>query len=112
MLLSHPHANNLVTACPARKSPYFNMLEIDTNGYACLVKKPVDSIHRRQDSPSCYDMNASIYIWKRDTLFDCKSVITDKTLLYVMPEERSVDIDTLLDWKFVKLLMKERSDFK
>ncbi|EKD71480.1 MAG: hypothetical protein ACD_46C00181G0045 [uncultured bacterium] len=110
MLIEHPDADNLVTACPARKSPYFNMLEVDSNGFACLVKKSEKLIHRRQDTPSCYDMNASIYIWKRKTLFDSKSVITDRTLLYVMPEERSIDIDTMLDWTFVKLLAKSRKD--
>lgn len=110
MLVEHPEANNLITACPARKSPYFNMLEIDSNGFACLVKKAEVLIHRRQDTPSCYDMNASIYIWKRDALLDSKSAISDRTLLYIMPEERSIDIDTMLDWSFVKLLARNRKD--
>ena len=109
-LIEHPTADNLVTACPARKSPYFNMLEMDSNGFAGLVKKPANLIHRRQDTPACYDMNASIYIWKRETLFQSKSVITDRTLLYIMPEERSIDIDTMLDWNVVKLLAKNRKD--
>lgn len=110
MLIENPNANNLVTGCPARKSPYFNMLERDSNGFACLVKKPEVVFHRRQDTPSCYDMNASIYIWKRNTLLDSQSAITDRTLLYIMPEERSIDIDTMLDWKLVKLLARERKD--
>jgi CMP-N,N'-diacetyllegionaminic acid synthase len=31
----------------------------------------------------------------------------DKTGLYVMPEERSIDIDTELDYKFVGFLMSQ-----
>lgn len=108
MLAEHPTAENLVTACAARKSPYFNMLELGSNGFANLVKKNDTVIYRRQDTPKCYDMNASIYIWKRDALFNNKSAISDRTLLYVMPEECSIDIDTMLDFKFVKLMMKER----
>lgn len=112
MLTEHPSAQNLVTACPARKSPYFNMLEVNANGFVNVVKKPEGDIFRRQDTPACYDMNASIYIWKRDSLFNSKSAITDSTLLYIMPEERSIDIDTLLEWNFVKFLAKNRKDLE
>ncbi|OGT46211.1 MAG: flagellar modification protein B, partial [Gammaproteobacteria bacterium RIFCSPHIGHO2_12_FULL_38_11] len=69
MLLAHKTADNLVTACVARKSPYFNMLEVNANGFVTLAKQHDNMIHRRQDAPICYDMNASIYIWKRDALF-------------------------------------------
>ena len=36
-----------------------------------------------------------------------KSLFLSKTGLYVMPEERSIDIDSELDYKFVAFLMKE-----
>ena len=110
MFIDHKEAINLVTASSARRSPYFNMLEVSCDGYAKLVKTPEEKVTRRQDSPACYDMNASIYIWKRDALFNSQSVFTDRTLLYVMPEDRSIDIDSLLDWKFVSLLAKNRKD--
>ncbi len=110
MLLAHPTADNLVTACPARKSPYFNMLEVGENGFVGLVKRQEHLISRRQDTPACYDMNASIYVWKRAALLDSKSAIAERTLLYVMPEERSIDIDTMLDWDLVKFLSKSRKD--
>ena len=109
--LENKDATNLVTAAPARRSPYFNMLEVGKDGYTRLVKNSEHGITRRQDTPNCYDMNASIYIWKRDTLLNATSTITDRTMLFVMPEERSIDIDSVLDWKFVNLLAKERMDF-
>lgn len=105
-------AMNLITGCPARKSPYFNMIELDQDGFAGLSKKPDKPIMRRQDTPVCYDMNASIYIWKREALFQHLTVVSDRTLLYVMPEERSIDIDTPLDLLYVKLLAKNRDDLK
>jgi CMP-N,N'-diacetyllegionaminic acid synthase len=110
MFVNDNDASNLVTAMPARRSPYFNMLEVNAKGYTQLVKTPHSEIHRRQDAPSCYDMNASIYIWKRETLFNSETTIREKTLLYVMPEERSIDIDSMLDWEFVKLLARSRKD--
>ena len=59
-------------------------------------------------APKSYDMNASIYIWKRDIILNENSIFLEKTGLYVMPEERSIDIDNELDFKFVEFLMKEK----
>ena len=70
-----------------------------------LSKKPPKPILRRQDSPKCYDMNASIYIWKREALLENDSVFTPNTGLFIMPEERSIDIDTPLDFAFVDFML-------
>ena len=99
--------DNLITAMPGRRSPYFNLVEVNTNGKVNLSKKLDSSILRRQDAPKSYDMNASIYIWKRDVILNESSIFLENTGLYVMPEERSIDIDTELDYKFVEFLMKE-----
>jgi CMP-N,N'-diacetyllegionaminic acid synthase len=99
--------DNLITAMPSRRSPYFNMVEEAKNGKVYLSKVLDDAIVRRQDAPKSYDMNASIYIWKRKTILNEKSIFLENTGLYIMPEERSIDIDTELDYKFVEFLMKE-----
>lgn len=112
LFLENKNATNLITACPSRKSPYFNLVEADDNGFVKLSKTPEKPIIRRQDTPACYDMNASIYVWKRNALFHNSSVVSDRTLLYVMPEERSVDIDTPIDLELVRLLAKSRKDLQ
>lgn len=101
-------ATNLITAAPARRSPYFNLVEETVDGYVALSKPLPNAIVRRQDAPKSYDMNASIYVWKRTAFFEGTSVFTDKTLLYVMPEERSQDIDSELDFEIVQLLAEKR----
>lgn len=101
--------DNLITAMPSRRSPYFNMVEVSVDGKVTLSKKLDDSIVRRQDAPKSYDMNASIYIWKREVLLGQNSLFLEKTGLYVMPEERSIDIDTELDFEFVEFLMRKRN---
>lgn len=100
--------DNLITAMPSRRSPYFNLVEQDKDGKVYLSKKLDSSVVRRQDAPKSYDMNASIYIWKRDIILNKNSLFLEKTGLYVMPEERSIDIDNELDFKFVEFLMKEK----
>lgn len=100
--------DNLITAMPSRRSPYFNLVEVDAKGKVALSKKLDSTIKRRQDAPKSYDMNASIYIWKRDTILNETSLFLEKTGLYVMSEERSIDIDTPLDFEFVEFLMRKQ----
>lgn len=102
--------DNLITAMPSRRSPYFNLVEMDNSGKVALSKKLERGVVRRQDAPKSYDMNASIYIWKRDIILNENSLFLEKTGLYVMPEERSIDIDTELDFEFVEFLMRKQND--
>lgn len=101
--------DNLITGMPSRRSPYFNLVEVDKNGTVDLSKKLNKGVVRRQDAPLSYDMNASIYIWKRETILNENSLFLNRTGLYVMPEERSIDIDNELDYKFVEFVMKENN---
>jgi len=70
--------------------------------------RSMGAILRRQDAPPCYDLNASIYVWWRDSLLNARHVIQPKTRLYVMPKERSVDIDSELDFRWVEFLMNDQ----
>jgi CMP-N,N'-diacetyllegionaminic acid synthase len=46
-------------------------------------------------------MNASIYVWWRAALQAGLAVVNPGTRLHVMPEERSHDVDSELDWSIV-----------
>ncbi|MFA7254798.1 MAG: acylneuraminate cytidylyltransferase family protein [Candidatus Omnitrophota bacterium] len=111
-LLESRGVANVITGAPARKSPYFNMVEVNAKGVAVLSKPPAGSVVRRQDAPKCYDMNASIYVWRREILINSDMLFQPDTLLYEMPCERSLDIDSNLDFKIAELLMPERMEIK
>jgi N-acylneuraminate cytidylyltransferase/CMP-N,N'-diacetyllegionaminic acid synthase len=104
-LLENDGVGNVLTAMPARRSPYFNLVEVDHVGVVHLSKPLNAKVIRRQDAPKCYDMNASIYVWRRNALFDNESLFNSDTRLYLMPEERSIDIDSELDFQFVEFLV-------
>ena len=104
-LLEAGDAKNVVTAMPARRSPYFNLVELDADGIVRLSKPPSSAVVRRQDAPACFDMNASIYVWQRGVLLSGEPLFNDRTRLHVMPEERSIDIDSELDFRFVEFLI-------
>jgi CMP-N,N'-diacetyllegionaminic acid synthase len=101
-------AANVITGMPARRSPYFNLVEVNDLGHVVLSKPLSRPIVRRQDAPLCYDMNASIYAWKNNVLFSESGLFNAGTRLFVMPEERSIDIDSEMDFRVVEMLMRER----
>lgn len=108
-LLEQRGVTNILTGAPARKNPYFNILERGPDGVVGLSKRlPGDRLERRQDTPDCFDANAAVYVWRRDDFMNRADVFYDDTLLYEMPEERSHDIDTPLDFDFVEFLMKRQ----
>lgn len=102
-------ANNLYSVTPARRNPYFNMVEVDEQGRARLCKSLFQEVANRQAAPEVYEMNASIYIYRTDFLLKGSMTLhSDNTVVYKMPQERSIDIDTPLDFKVVELLLLER----
>jgi CMP-N-acetylneuraminic acid synthetase len=111
-LLEIENKSNVITAMPSRRSPYFNLVEIDLNGKVVLSKNLSSQVVRRQDAPKSFDMNASIYVWERECLQSQNQLFLDRTGLYVMPEERSIDIDSELDFRFVEFLMGELDESK
>ena len=68
--------------------------------------QPNKIIHSRQNAPSVFDMNASIYIWKRNILFKKNYLFRKKSGIYLMPYKRSIDIDNKDDLNLVKYFKK------
>jgi CMP-N,N'-diacetyllegionaminic acid synthase len=96
----------LISGNKARKNPYFNMVQINGKNSLKLVIKPKKFIVRTQDAPSVYELNASIYFWKREACFRQKGPFCKKTFFYEMPYSRSIDIDSLSDFKMVEFFGK------
>jgi CMP-N,N'-diacetyllegionaminic acid synthase len=103
------NALTVLTGAPARRSPYFNLVETDAFGVVRLSKQLAHAVSRRQDAPPCFDLNASVYVWSREGLFGAEPLFNARTYLYEMPSERSVDIDHEIDFDIVELLMKQRA---
>ena len=58
----------------------------------------------RQAAPKTFDMNASIYIWRREFI-ERDGLFHNDTYCHVMPESRSIDIDNLIDFMLVETLL-------
>ncbi len=107
MLVEEPETKVVFSVTQAARNPYYNMVELDENGFAHICKDVGTYISRRQDTPIVYDMNDGIYAMWRDVYLKERTVRTDKVRVYVMPPERSIDIDRPIDFKIAELFLKE-----
>lgn len=60
---------------------------------------------RRQDLPALYVRNGAIFITNSDYMLKSKLVVAEKPAIYVMPHERSVNIDTVYDMKLTEWMV-------
>lgn len=62
----------------------------------------------RQSLPDVYDLNGACYLTHIDILKSQKTFIPEKTIPFIMPIERSVNLDTMLDWYLLEKLIEEK----
>lgn len=61
---------------------------------------------RRQDIPTAYRRNGAVYAMKRDLLLKDNRLYGDFVAGYVVPKERSIDIDESFDWLRAEHMLK------
>ena len=105
MLFKKKKSDNLFSVNESRKNPYFNIVERKGN-LIKIVKKLKKYPTRRQEAPKTYDMNASIYIWRRKILLKSNKLFRKKTSMYIMDINRSIDVDSKFDLTIIKKLLK------
>ncbi|MFJ8089697.1 cytidylyltransferase domain-containing protein [Lysinibacillus sp. NPDC095746] len=92
-----------VSVCEVGQSPYW-MYTLDSSAKMQPLLKQQTLITRRQDLPKVYTLNGAIYLANIDLLKQTRNFITEETIAYVMPVERSYDIDTEEDFKICEYL--------
>jgi CMP-N-acetylneuraminic acid synthetase len=95
----------VVSVCAPDQHPGWMYRLDDRQRLRPLLDGP--AVTRRQDHQPVFAANGALYFARTDWLRQRRTFITDDTAAYVMPAERSVDLDTPLDWKFAEMLLKE-----
>jgi len=72
-----------------------------------LIKTKIKS-KRRQDMPKTYQINGAIYICNRDLIMKKHTMFGKNIVPYLMPIERSLDIDTMFDLDLAKTILKNK----
>lgn len=95
----------VVSVYVSKHNPYFNLFEQSKDGY--LQKSKESEIIRRQDCPEVYAFNGSFYLINVNSLKRTNLQGFTKIVKSIMPEERSIDIDNMKDWKMAEYLFNE-----
>jgi CMP-N,N'-diacetyllegionaminic acid synthase len=89
-------------------NPYFNMMEIDSNGFLKFSKKMKIKPTRRQDAPPVYQLNG-LFTYNTKQFMKYKNQYPPKGLPIVIPSETGLMIDTELEFKTAEMIMKEKN---
>lgn len=105
VLQSNPAALNIFSVSPARRNPYFNMVEEGEYGFCRIVKTSNVAQFSRQLAPKVFDINGSFYIYRRNFFTSgMRSAITDRSLMFPVPHT-CFDLDEVEDFEFMEFLM-------
>ena len=99
--------DSIITVSEASRNPYFNMIINDSKGYSSIVINH-NGITRRQDAPKVFDMTTVAYVVKTKFIKTSKNFFDGKVRSVCIPEERAIDIDTILDFKVAECLISTK----
>jgi len=101
------HAVAVMSVCEATKHPYktYKILENGTLEY--FIPSNIGYKYR-QALPKVYEENGAIYLNKRSSLLQDQTFLPTGTIAYVMPEARSLDVDTPWDFYVADLVLKNQ----
>ena len=106
-MLKDKDVRAVVSVCETDHHPWWsNILPEDGNMKDFL--RPDILNKRRQGLPVFYRLNGAIYLADTNCLCVCNGFFGQDTFAYKMSKERSVDIDSDVDFKLATLLMEEQ----
>lgn len=106
-LYEERHADSVISVAEA-PVPIQWYLRIDANGVLSEYLSGAKAIGNRQDHGNAFVPNGSIYVLTTELVRARRVYYTERTFPFIMPRERSVDIDGLLDFEWAEFLLRKR----
>ncbi|SEA62178.1 N-acylneuraminate cytidylyltransferase/CMP-N,N'-diacetyllegionaminic acid synthase [Arachidicoccus rhizosphaerae] len=100
------NADSVVSYCPEQHPIVWHRYIAD-NGKLIDIFEP-NKIRNRQDEKMTYYPNGAIYVIRKE-LINKDAYYTENSYAYIMDNNRSIDIDTLMDFKFAEFLITNKS---
>ena len=98
----------VVGITPSQRNPYFNIVKKGEDNQVNLVIQQVEKYSRRQDTPEIFDLTTICYVGKPSTILTKNSIFEGKVAGVEIPRERTIDIDTELDFQIAEFLFKSK----
>lgn len=96
----------VVSVKRASANPYYDCFEPNEIGFL-TISKGDGSYRRRQDAPAVYEYNGAVYVMRVGALEKMNYDDFKRIGFIEMDDYSSLDLDTMLDWKYAELLLKE-----
>jgi CMP-N-acetylneuraminic acid synthetase len=100
----------VITVTDAHRNPYFNMVTRAPDGRAQLVIPPDGAVTRRQDAPPIFDMTTVAYVARPEFVMASRGLFDGRVQSVHIPLERSLDIDTFLDFQIAEWMFAARAN--
>lgn len=98
------NADSVVSVCEADHSPlWYNVLP-ENKSIKGFVR-PEIMAKTRQELPTFYRINGAIYAVSTSYFLRTQNIYDGNSFAYIMPKERSIDIDTLFDFSLAQCLL-------
>jgi CMP-N,N'-diacetyllegionaminic acid synthase len=107
-LLLKQNADSVVSVVPASQHPYW-MKTVDAQGRLTPFMDTPLATRRRQDLPPVYALHGAIKMARCDVLLEKETWYTPRTHAYLMPQERSLDVDTPWDFHLAELVLCDQA---
>lgn len=101
--LDNTHANAIISMCK-HDDPHPDKIQKIENGFVQSYMG-AESMVARQLLPKVYRLNGAFYFTHLDIIKRKKSFFTNKTMPYIMPPERSINLDTMNDLYLLESLI-------
>ncbi|MDZ5471967.1 acylneuraminate cytidylyltransferase family protein [Bacillus sp. 31A1R] len=82
------------------------LYSIDKEGFMESIFNSIDFPFQRQAGQAFYELNGAVYVATMKSILTYKKFLQEKTIPFVMPKNRSVDIDNLEDFHYCEFLLK------
>jgi CMP-N,N'-diacetyllegionaminic acid synthase len=99
------------TVSEARRNPYFNLVEPNTEGLMKMSKTTKDNtILARQLAPPVFEHVAGTYVLSSKYIRSANHLLDGRAFGYQIPPCRAFDIDSELDFKIIEFLLKSQKN--
>jgi CMP-N,N'-diacetyllegionaminic acid synthase len=106
-IFNDKNANSVISVVEAQIPLHWNM-RITKEGMLENYLPEFNAMKNRQEFEKTYVPNGAIYVFRSEILRSTRQYYTEKTFPYIMPRNRSVDIDNLLDFEWVEYLLEKK----
>ena len=106
-LLKRKNCNAVFGVYRQHLNPYFNIMELDSNGFLKIVKDEEKRPISRQTAPIVYQLNG-LFTYNTEKFFEYRNDVLLNALPYEIPIETGFMIDTEFEFKLAEFIIQKK----